>query len=245
MNELIKKINNFYTVVESWLSSIWDMFFSTTPANVSVKKMKSDGTIEIVQMPNRASMENDFDTWKGTIEPRLNSLENKKRVFEVQLLSRGGEAYTTYAGQHMEITDWFNANMSIGQTTWSGTPTHSTTSRELDPGDEAYEILPKFYPEDNPPFGGTNFTLGLEFKESRQGQLISRTIFELKRTGNNYSSHMSVRIVPGQEQSADHIPAVCIFSDDQDRTGDCFRLAYFPTNWQNDQEVSGILISKG
>ena len=72
MNELIKKINNFYTVVESWLSSIWDMFFSTTPANVPVKKMKSDGTIETVEVPNHARIKQNFKTWKEQMEIQLN-----------------------------------------------------------------------------------------------------------------------------------------------------------------------------
>lgn len=77
LNQLLLKLSNFYTVVESWLSSMWDMFFSTTAGNVAVKKLKSDGTIETVNMPNKASMKSDFDTWKGTVQPQINAINKR------------------------------------------------------------------------------------------------------------------------------------------------------------------------
>ena len=92
LNQLLLKLSNLYTVVESWLSGMWDMFFSTTAGNVAVKKLKSDGTIETVNMPNKASMKSDFDTWKGTVQPQINAINrqmgwnggyNSKGVFDL------------------------------------------------------------------------------------------------------------------------------------------------------------------
>lgn len=71
MNELIQKINFFYTAVTSWLGSIWDMFFSDTPGNVQVKKMMPDGTVETVEVPNHAKLKEDFETWKRQVEKNI------------------------------------------------------------------------------------------------------------------------------------------------------------------------------
>lgn len=51
---------NLITVVKSQLLKIHDIFFATTPALVTIKRIKSDNTIEEVEIPNIAKINADI-----------------------------------------------------------------------------------------------------------------------------------------------------------------------------------------
>ena len=60
LSGLITKINNLIEVAKDWISKIWDVYFDTTAKNVTVKKLKSDGTIANTSIPNIAKVKQEF-----------------------------------------------------------------------------------------------------------------------------------------------------------------------------------------
>lgn len=60
MSEALMKINNLITALTSWLTQIFVLYFSNTPANATVKRIKSDGTLENVEIPNIAQSKLDL-----------------------------------------------------------------------------------------------------------------------------------------------------------------------------------------
>lgn len=109
MNELIKKINNFYTVVESWLSSIWDMFFEPEQKNVNVKKLDENGNVEDIQFPNYSKLKNKVLRWMEEVEKTIG-----------YVLTCTGYIKTSYTLADMNFD---TSKVIIGSGDWAGIQT--------------------------------------------------------------------------------------------------------------------------
>lgn len=101
MTEALAKINNLITVITSWFTAFYDLFFSATPGNVTIKKLGTDGTVEDVSVPNLAKHRESVLSASGTINMSASHVGDA-----------GGPAWVE---MEPEIPEDMNANIGLVQ----------------------------------------------------------------------------------------------------------------------------------
>lgn len=71
LTALQTKINNYITVVSSWVRNVGKLYFDNTPDDVTVQLINDDGNVVNVTIPNMAKVEYSFTLWKEEISKSL------------------------------------------------------------------------------------------------------------------------------------------------------------------------------
>lgn len=70
-DDALQFVKNLGDVCKSILMNIYNMVYSATPQDVTVKYIDNTDHVQETTVPNWAKMNAQFETWKGTVQPQL------------------------------------------------------------------------------------------------------------------------------------------------------------------------------
>ncbi|MBR6421940.1 hypothetical protein IKS86_04450 [bacterium] len=91
-DDALQFVKNLGDVCKSILMNIYNMVYSDTPQDVTVKYIDNTDHVQETTVPNWAKMNAQFETWKGTVQPQINAINrqmgwnggyNSKEVFDL------------------------------------------------------------------------------------------------------------------------------------------------------------------